>query len=148
VTTEKLPDVWLSRDYPVLREACRRIDVGEFAMVWDLEKATGLEAADISRAIAALKRQGFVTGVDQRGAGLFAGITAVSGDAYRVVGLHPDSRTDSTQQLVAALLAAADAAPEVAEKTRLQKAAAVLADVSKDTAAGVVSALLYGVIPH
>jgi adenylosuccinate lyase len=58
---EKLPDVWETRDYPVLKEVVRRLDAGEqFVMAGDVAGAVGIAEADVAAAGRALKRRGLV----------------------------------------------------------------------------------------
>jgi len=60
-TTDRLPDVWASRDYPVLREAARMIDQGSpVPGVDELASVTGLEPTQVKLAVSALERRGLV----------------------------------------------------------------------------------------
>lgn len=139
--TEKLNDVWEARDFPVLREACRAVDQGDFARVSEIEAATGLSADEVQAAVRALRRQGYVTKVDNR-AGWIAAVTDVNGDAYRLVGLHPNPDDDLSDLLVERLLAAAEATTDDEEKTKLQRAAGVFKDISKTVTSSVISATI------
>jgi hypothetical protein len=58
--TDKLPDVWANRDFPVLREVTRPIDSGEdmHPRLGQLAEATGLTPAEVGLAITALDRRG------------------------------------------------------------------------------------------
>lgn len=139
--TEPLPDVWATRDYPVLREAVRRIDSGEdpFPRLPQLATATGLSEEQVSLAIAALVRCGYVNGAGHWGG--FHGINEVTSEAYLVTGLHPDG-DDAVSQLVSALRQAADEVADPDEKSRLRKLADGAGGVSRGVLAGVLTAVI------
>ena len=141
MSLENLPDVWTTRDYPVLREVCLRIDSEGTATVADIEQATQLSPIEVSAAIAALRRQGYVTQVDGDDDGIVA-VIDVNGPAYRVVGLHPDFNEDLAQLLITRLHAAADETSDEGEKSRIRRIIELFGDVSKDVTAGVVSSLI------
>lgn len=90
--TDKLDEVWTSRDCPVLREMTRRIDAGEgLVNTSDLAKALDMEERTIGLGLAALARRGLIGDlVEPMGAGYPLGACEVSGAAYLITGLHPD----------------------------------------------------------
>jgi hypothetical protein len=95
--TEKLPDVWYSRDYPVLREIARRFDSGERLVEhWPLAYDLGMQPDEVSRAAHALGRRGLIQFEEDYGGSIT--ITAISGDAYILTGLHPTPAKRSTIQ--------------------------------------------------
>lgn len=139
---QPLPDVWTSRDYPVLREVARRLDdIDEPVPFGDVAAATGLPAEDVQRAATALERRQLVTvSWVMTGDGDFNGI---SGAAYLLTGLHPDG-DDLAVRLVDALRQAADQTADESEGGRLRRAADYLADVPRNVLAGVTTAALTG----
>jgi DNA-binding transcriptional ArsR family regulator len=137
--TEPLPDVWTNRDYPVLREIVQVIDTGDLARLEELAEATGLELQQVSRAITALERRGYVT-ADRSLAGVM-GASEVSGEAYLVTGLHP-SGDDAVSQLVSGLRQAADEIADPDEKSKLRKLADEVGGVSRDVLSGVLTAVI------
>lgn len=125
-TTDRLPDVWVSRDYPVLREAVRMIDQGRsMPGVNELATATGLGPEQVKLAVAALERRGLVEAFHTLGG--VVSISSVAGEAYFTTGLHPEG-DDMVSQLMSALRQAAERSPDASEKTRLRK----LADAAGD----------------
>lgn len=141
--TEKLPDVWAARDFPVLVAAARRFDEGESTVrVEDLAADTGLTKEEIERAGMALERRGLVEtmGVAQMPV---LRLRNLSGQAYLLTGLHPDG-DDAVSQLVSALRQAADQTSDPTEKGRLRTMADNAGAVSRDVLAGVLTAVITG----
>jgi DNA-binding transcriptional MocR family regulator len=144
--TDKLPDVWTSRDWPVLLEVARRIDSGErMPRVEDVAQATGLSTEAVEQAGRALERRGLVRtkGVDQR---VVLRFHDLSGEAYLLTGLHP-SGDDAVTTLVDALRQAADLTDDPVEKSRLRALADSALGVSRNVLAGVLTAYLTSQIP-
>ena len=143
-TTDRLPDVWVSRDYPVLREAVRMIDQGRsMPGVNELATATGLGPEQVKLAVAALERRGLVEAFHTLGG--VVSISSVAGEAYFTTGLHPEG-DDMVSQLMSALRQAAERSPDASEKTRLRKLADSAGDVTRDVLAGVLISLASGQI--
>lgn len=140
---EKLGDVWFSRDLPVLLEVVRRVDSGErHPEVHRLPEATGLIAEDCQLALHALQRTGYLDIVTAHG-GHVINIKSVSGRAYTIAGLHPDG-DDIADRLVSALRQAAEQTADEEDRSTLRKAARYVADIPRDIAVGVVSAVISG----
>lgn len=137
--TDRLPDVWITRDYPVLREAVRLIDNGDIAEADLLVDATGLSAELVGLAAKALERRGLVSG--EHSFGGFLAITNVSGEAYLLTGLHPDG-DDAVSQFASALRQAADHEADPEEKSRLRQLADGLGGVSRDVLSGVLTTVI------
>lgn len=139
--SEPLPDVWTTRDYPVLREVVRRIDSGEdpFPRLPQLAAGTELTEEEVSRAIAALDRRGLVRGAPMSGG--FYGVNEVSGEAYLLTGLHPNG-DDAVSQLVSSLRQAADEVSDPEEKSRLRKLADGVGGVSREVLSGVLTTVI------
>jgi len=139
---DTLGDVWVSRDYPVLREVTRLIDQGAglvntsdiAATLRMTEEASGL-------ALAALERRGLVSGLVEVDVGYPLGVCQVSGAAYLLTGLHPDG-DDALSSLMSVLRQAADSSADDDERGRLRRAADALGSISRDIGAGVFTAWL------
>jgi hypothetical protein len=142
---ERLDDVWINRDYPVLREVARRIDAGDVHVHQDvIAEIAGLESDEVKRAAAALERRGLVTLTKDLGPVRFV---EVSGAAYLITGLHPDA-DDALSRLVQVLQQAAERTGDQEERSRLRRAADALLGVSRDVMTGVLTAYLSGRLPH
>ena len=135
--TEKLDDVWVSRDFPVLVEVARRIDGGESTpSVEDVAAATGMPVEQVQLAGAALKRRGLVDAIGAWQASVLR-FKDLSAEAYFLTGLHP-SGDDAVSTLVDALRQAADATPDPQEKSRLRALADGALLVSREVLGGVL----------
>jgi DNA-binding transcriptional MocR family regulator len=141
--TEKLTDVWASRDFPVLVEVARRIDAGESTVsVSDVAQALAMDEQTVQLAGAALKRRGLVDTIGAFGVPVLR-FRHLSADAYFVTGLHP-SGDDAVSQLVDLLRQAADGVDDPQEKSRLRALADAAGGVSREVLAGVLTALATG----
>lgn len=143
---DPLEDVWVPRDFPVLREATQRIDRGEGLVTIDtIAQALGMPESDVQLAAKALQRRGLI---ETMGAwqGII-GIREVSGAAYLITGLHPDG-DDALSNLVQALQQAAEQADDDEERSRLRRAADGLLGVSRSVMSGVLTAYLTSQLPH
>lgn len=141
--TEKLDDVWSTRDFPVLVAAARRIDQGEDTVdVADLVADTNLSEEEVVRAGLALTRRGLLEAMGSWGAPVLR-VKNLSGEAYLLTGLHPDG-DDAVSQLVSALRQAADQTPDPVEKSKLRALADNAGAVSRDVLAGVLTAVITG----
>ncbi len=143
--SEPLDDVWLTRDFPVLKEVTRRIDAGEgIAQSIDIANALGIENDKVVLAAKALDRRDLVA-LDQ-GYGGTVNFLDVSGEAYLITGLHPNGE-DALTGLVEALQQAADQVDDPEERSRLRRAAEAVRGVSRDIMTGVLTAYLTTRIP-
>jgi DNA-binding transcriptional MocR family regulator len=137
--TEKLPDVWTSRDYPVLVEVARRFDAGaQWVLVNDVAQALDMDPSTVTAAGKALHRRGLVDNSGSMAAEIET-FDDISGEAYLLTGLHP-SGDDALSSLVDALRQAADLEPDPAEKGRLRAAADGLLGISRNVAGSVITA--------
>lgn len=136
--TEKLPDVWITRDYPVLVAAARRLDAGEGVITGEkLVADTGLSLDEVRNATAALERRGYLSRRLNMGGGVR--VDGISGAAYLVTGLHPDG-DDLAERLISVLTQAADATGDEEERGALKRSARALGNVSGNVLAGVLTA--------
>lgn len=139
--TEPLPDVWVHRDYPVLREVTRRLDAGESnVLVQDVAPALHMDVGEVARAGRALSRRGLVETMGAAEVEVLA-FQDVSGQAYLLTGLHPDG-DDAVTQLVSALRQAADRTRDPDEKSRLRALADGVGGVSRDILSGVLTTVI------
>lgn len=138
--TDRLPDVWASRDFPVLREVTRRVDEGKPARAVDIATALDMQMTDVQRAGAALLRRGLVETT-----GSFAGgvvwFDDVSAEAYMLTGLHPDGET-AIDKLADALRQAIERTSDPEDKRALRR----LKDSLLDAPAGVLGSVITAVI--
>ncbi len=143
---EPLKDVWISRDYPVLREATERIDRGERLVTFhSIGQALGMPQEAVQLAGKALERRGLVEIMGAWQGTI--GIREVSGAAYLITGLHPDG-DDALSALVQALHQAAEQVDDEDERSRLRRAADGLLGVSRSVMTGVLTAYLTNQLPH
>ena len=136
---DKLPEVWATRDFPILKAAALYVDRGQAPGYDELASQTGLDAADVALGVAALGRRGLVQ-VETTLAGT-GWITDVSGDAYLITGLHPDGH-DALEALASMFRQAAEQTSDPEEKSRLRKAASAVGDVVGQIGAGVMTAYI------
>jgi len=136
---DKLPDVWATRDFPILKAATLYADQGLAPDFDELAKQTGLSTGDVARGIAALQRRGLVQ-VETNLAGT-GWITDVSGEAYLITGLHPDG-DGALEALASMFRQAAEQTSDPDEKSRLRKAASAVGDVIGQVGAGVMTAYI------
>lgn len=144
--TDKLEDVWTSRDFPVLVEVTRRIDAGENApFASAVAEAVGLSEEDLQLAAAALVRRGLVTVHGALGVTVVR-FNDVSAEAYFLTGLHP-SGDDAVSGFVDALRQAADLTADPEEKSRLRGLADAALGVGRQVLGGVLINLVSRGIP-
>lgn len=139
ITNDKLPSVWASRDFPILKTVVEYIDRGQGPDPDEIAKRTGLDLAEVGHGLRALQRRGLVE-VEETLGGM-GWVTEVSGDAYLVTGLHPDGN-DSLEALANMFREAADRTPDPDEKSRLRRAASAVGDLVGQVGAGVMTAYL------
>lgn len=138
----KLDDVWYSRDYPMLIAIMKHVDAeGTPLQSYDLD--TDLDEENQRRALRALESQGLIT-ASYRG-DWPDGVASVSGRAYTLTGLHPDS-DDVRERLVFLLEQLATKTEDEEEASRLKSVAKQVGLFSRDTLAGLASALASGAI--
>ena len=138
--TDKLDDVWASRDYPVLREITSRLDQGDRSVLpHHLAAATGLPEEQVQLALSALERRHFIEGSHANDK--IMSVREISATAYLITGLHPDG-DDALSGLISALRQAADETNDEAERGRLRKAADALAVVGRDLGVGLMTAVI------
>lgn len=142
--TDKLHDVWTTRDFPVLVEVARLIDGGATTVrVEEVADAIGLSRDEVQRAGAALKRRGLVDAFGSTQSEVLR-FRNLSGEAYLLTGLHPGG-DDAVSDLIALLRQAADQVDDPEEKSRLRRLADNAGGVSRDVLAGVLTALAISV---
>ena len=87
-----LPDVWFTRDLPVLRAIARLVDSSEHGsspyLLGAVVPASGLPKADVVAAAQALAAAGYIEPLTNH-AGDIVRITAISAEARRLAGLWP-----------------------------------------------------------
>src|SRR5688500_1944869 len=87
-----LPDVWFTRDLPVLRAIARLVDEGEHGgspyLLGAIVPASGLPKADVVAAAKALAGAGYVEVLTNH-AGDIVRCTGISAEARRLAGLWP-----------------------------------------------------------
>ncbi len=90
--TEPLPDVWTSRDYPVLCEVARRFEAGATTVgIHDVMTALNLDERTATAAAIALRARGYVE-TQAMDRWVVFDFTRLNGAAYFATGLHPEVR--------------------------------------------------------
>lgn len=136
--TDRLDDVWVSRDFPVLVEITRRIDSGErFFRLSSVADELGWEVERVALAVQALERRDLVAVTKVMGGFGSWHVDDVAGAAYLLTGLHPDG-DDAVSALVDALRQAADETADPDERSRLRRLADSALGVSREVLAGVL----------
>ncbi|WP_235565016.1 hypothetical protein [Modestobacter sp. Leaf380] len=144
-----LPDVWFSRDLPVLRAIARLVDSPEHGgapYLGQVVPASGLPRKDVVAAVRGLVDTGYVAALTNV-AGDVVRITGVSGETRRLTGLWPTPQSEwarLTEQLTARV---ANAATEV-ERDRWRAMAEAATAVGDDAGALLMSALIGGYVPR
>jgi hypothetical protein len=144
---EMLRDAWGWRELPVLIAIAERIDRGEWVGHGDLVAATGLTDQEVQSAVNALEARGLLPSVRRLANGNAQFIHEISGDAYRLTGLHRD-RDEAVAALTELLEDAANRATDPVEKSKLRRVAEAIGDVGSQTVAnflGTVIARMTGV---
>ena len=140
--TDRLGDVWTSRDFPVLREAARVIDSGDGPVTSaPLVEATGLTRPEVFSAFDALV-PAYLTGesVDSLAGRNDVSFTAITERGRRAVGLWPSG--ESVDALVDALRQAEDGADDPEEKSAIRRAAGAVLGVGRDVMTDVMAAVI------
>jgi len=145
-------ETWSWRELPFLREALPRVDAGEQPGLTELAEAIGITQEDARAAAAALAESSFPPFITMRwmphgasgGPPQHGMVTAVHERARVAVGAWPSAET-IVDQLVAALLAAADRAETPEEAHELREAAQDLGtSVVKGVAVSVITKVITG----
>lgn len=137
---EKLADVWTTRDLPVLTEVARRVDSGDtHPSPTAVAASLDMPVEQVKLAAAALKRRGLVDTWDSMGGP--QAFTALSGRAYGITGLHPDS-DDVAERFVQALKQAADRVDDEDDASTLRKIARQVGSVSTDVIGAVLGSVV------
>jgi hypothetical protein len=142
MNSTKLDDVWFTRDYPMLLAIMKHVDtVGTPLQSYELE--IDLDDEDQRRALRALQSQGLIT-ASYRG-DWPDGVESVSGRAYELTGLHPDGN-EARERLVSVLEQLAEKTDDKEEASKIAKVAKQFGTLSRDTAAGFLSAMASGTV--
>jgi hypothetical protein len=147
--SELLPDVWFTRDLPVLRAVARLVDGPEHGgnpYLGQVVPASGLPKADVQAAARALADAGYVK-VLTTYSGEIVRFTGVSAEARRLAGLWPTPQGEWERLLDQLRTRAANAATDV-ERGRWQRLADAAADLGEDDGALLMSALIGGYVPR
>ncbi len=145
-----LPDVWFTRDLPVLRAIARLVDEGEHGgspyLLGQVVPASGLPKADVVAAARALVSAGYAEALTNH-AGDIVRFTAVSPEARRLAGLWPTPQGE-WDRLVEQLTARAENAPTDVERQRWRAFADAAQAVGEHDGALLMSALIGGYVPR
>ena len=145
-----LPDVWFTRDLPVLRAIARLVDSSQHGsspyLLGAVVPASGLPKQDVIDAAKALVTAGYVEALTNH-AGDIVRLTAISPEARRLAGLWPTPQGEWDRLLEQLAARAAHAATDV-ERSRWQAFAQAAADVGPDDGALLMSALIGGYVPR
>jgi hypothetical protein len=145
-----LPDVWFSRDLPVLRAIVRLVDEGEHGgspyLLGQVVPASGLPKADVVNAARALVSAGYAEALTNH-AGDIVRLTAVSPEARRLAGIWPTPQGE-WGRLLEQLAARAANAPTEVERERWRALDAAARAVGEHDGALLMSALIGGYVPR
>jgi hypothetical protein len=143
---EPLPDIWFSRDLPVLREVARRLeeqpDVG-FNVV-DVADTLQLTFEVAARAGQRLKDDGYLDGMESAEHGVI-GFTNLTAKGLREVGQWPSPDT-AADRLLAALEAAVEKAPTEEAKSHAKRILDGFRSAGRDFLVDVASGVVTGQI--
>jgi hypothetical protein len=147
---EPLPDIWFTRDLPVLRAIARLVDSSEHGsspyVLGAVVPASGLPKAEVIAATKALAAAGYIEPLTNH-AGDIVRITAISAEARRLAGLWPTPQGE-WDRLLEQLTARAAQAPTEVERLRWRAFADAATAVGPDDGALVMSALIGGYVPR
>ena len=145
-----LPDVWFTRDLPVLRAIARLVDEGQHGgspyLLGAVVPASGLPKADVVNAARALVAAGYAEALTNH-AGDIVRFTAVSPEARRLAGLWPTPQGE-WDRLLEQVTARAENAPTDIERQRWRALADAATAVGEDDGALLMSALIGGYVPR
>jgi hypothetical protein len=146
---QPLPDVWFTRDLPVLRAIVRLADepaTGSVPYLGAVVPASGLPKPQVVSAAKALVDSGLVEALTNY-AGEIVRFTAVSGEARRLAGLWPTPQGE-WDRLLEQLEARATNALSETERSRWRAFADAAAAIGPDDGALLMSALIGGYVPR
>ena len=145
-----LPDVWFTRDLPVLRAIVRLVDEGEHGgspyLLGQVVPASGLPKADVVNAARALVSAGYAEALTNH-SGDIVRFTAVSPEARRLAGIWPTPQGE-WDRLLDQLAARAANAPTEVERERWRALEAAARAVGEHDGALLMSALIGGYVPR
>ena len=145
-----LPDVWFTRDLPVLRAIARLVDEGQHGgspyLLGAVVPASGLPKADVVAAAKALAGAGYVEVLTNH-AGDIVRCTAISPEARRLAGLWPTPQGE-WERLLEQLAVRAENAPTDVERARWRAFAEAATAVGEHDGALLMSALIGGYVPR
>ncbi|MGK5114668.1 hypothetical protein [Geodermatophilus sp. CPCC 205506] len=145
-----LPDVWFTRDLPVLRAIARLVDEpkhgGAPYLLGSVVPASGLPKAEVIAAAKALVSAGYAEALTNH-AGDIVRITGISPEARRLAGLWPTPQGE-WERLLEQLTARAEHAPTDVERARWRAFADAATAVGADDGALLMSALIGGYVPR
>ena len=145
-----LPDVWFTRDLPVLRAIARLVDEGQHGgspyLLGAVVPASGLPKADVVAAARALVSAGYAEALTNH-AGDLVRFTAVSPEARRLAGLWPTPQGE-WDRLLEQLTARAEKAPTEVERQRWRAFADAARAVGEHDGALLMAALIGGYVPR
>ncbi|CCG04138.1 hypothetical protein [Blastococcus saxobsidens] len=145
-----LPDVWFTRDLPVLRATARLVDEpkhgGAPYLLGSVVPASGLPKAEVIAAAKALASAGYIEPLTNH-AGDIVRITAISAEARRLAGLWPTPQGE-WERLLEQLAARAQRAPADVERQRWRAFLDAAAAVGEHDGALLMSALIGGYVPR
>jgi hypothetical protein len=140
VDTDAADDVWQGRDLVVLRAVVKRIDstYREIPEDVDIASDTGLDLETVRLSGHALQRAGLVK-LNLRMGG-FVSFADVSGQAYRLAGLHPNL-DELPARFLDLLRQAAEEEPDPQQRKALREFLRMGAEVSMQTLSNVLASL-------
>ena len=145
-----LPDVWFTRDLPVLRAIARLVDEGAHGgspyLLGQVVPASGLPKAEVINAARALVSAGYAEALTNH-AGDIVRFTGVSPEARRLAGLWPTPQGE-WERLLEQVAARAEKAPTDVERARWRAFAEAATAVGPDAGALLMSALIGGYVPR
>ncbi|MGY1815158.1 hypothetical protein [Blastococcus sp. SYSU D00820] len=146
---QPLPDVWFTRDLPVLRAIARLVDGPEYGgnpYLGQVVPASGLPKPQVVAAVRALVDTGYVAALTNY-AGEIVRITGITAEARRLAGLWPTPQGE-WERLLEQLAARAANAPTDVERERWQALSDAAQAVGPDSGALLMSALIGGYVPR
>jgi hypothetical protein len=145
-----LPDVWFTRDLPVLRAIARLVDGPEHGgspyLLGAVVPASGLPKAEVIAAAKALAAGRYIEPLTNH-AGDIVRITAISAEARRLVGLWPTPQGEWVR-LLEQLIARAEQAPTDVERGRWRAMADAARALGAHDGALLMAALIGGYVPR
>jgi hypothetical protein len=144
-----LPDVWFTRDLPVLRAIARLVDEpqhGGAPYLGQVVPASGLQKPQVTAAARALVAAGYVEALTNY-AGEIVRFTGISAEARRLAGLWPTPQGE-WDRLLDQLTARAENAPTDGERQRWRALADAARAIGPDDGALLMAALIGGYVPR